>query len=247
MSIIYGDVENCDSLRAEVKSCEAEVVRMLQRLLLTSATREQVNPTDLVTTARLSLRVSTITGKERLLQGTLYSIFSGVLRSWQNDGLEVGSRHALLQKGQVMGSLLTSTLRLYIWLHPSVASGQPWLTFESFLRLLVTGSNPAIQWVPGNPPEAWDTVVELAGDDNYPRQYSRLGLGVLWFASRIVSGPEGSQKIEEGRLLDWFTAVMRKEQEDRWVVNVPTELRSYWTTVERRCAGILFLETGVQG
>ncbi|KAG8980729.1 hypothetical protein FRB94_014175 [Tulasnella sp. JGI-2019a] len=69
-----------------------------------------------------------------------------------------------------------------------------------------------------------------------------MGLGVLWLASRIEPGPESSQQIEEGRLLDWFSAAMRNVQEDGWVDHVPEELRGYWTTVERKCAGILFLE-----
>ncbi|KAG8997328.1 hypothetical protein FRB94_007777 [Tulasnella sp. JGI-2019a] len=221
--------------------CEAEVVRTLQRLLQTSTAQESVNPADLVSTARLALRVSAITEKEQLLQGTLYSIFTEVLRLHTSDELVEASRYAHLQKGRAVAVVLASTLRLYIWLHPSVPSDQAWVAFESFLRDLVTGDIPTVPCVPTDAPEAWDALVEVARE-SHPARYSCMGLGVLWFASRIESGPEASQQIEEGRLLDWFATVMRKVQEDGWAENVPEELRSHWTAVEKKCAGILFLE-----
>ncbi|KAG8980724.1 hypothetical protein FRB93_009031 [Tulasnella sp. JGI-2019a] len=222
-------------------SCKAEVVRTMQRLLLTWTAEESVNPADLASTARLALRVSAITEKERLLQGTLYGIFTGMLRSHPSDELEVESRHAHLQNGRVVAVVLASTLRLYIWQHPSVSSEHAWVAFESFLRLLVTGGTPPVPCTPTDAPEAWDTLIELARE-NHPTRHSCMGLGVLWLASKIEPGHEALQQIEEEGLSDWFVKVMRKVQEDGWAENVPEELRSHWTAVERKCAGILFLE-----
>ncbi|KAG9022178.1 hypothetical protein FRB95_000607 [Tulasnella sp. JGI-2019a] len=222
-------------------SCKAEVVRSLQRLLLTSAAEETVNPTDLATTARFVLRIRALSEKEQLLQGILYSIFAEALRLQPSDAPVARSRHALLKNGPVVSVILSATLRLYIWLHPSVTPDQAWATFESFLRLLITGDTPTAPCAPTDVPEAWAAVIEVARE-NHPARYSCMGLGVLWFASRIGPGPEPSQQIEEGRLLDWFVTIMGKVQEDGWAENVPEELRSYWTAVERKCAGILFLE-----
>ncbi|KAG8989339.1 hypothetical protein FRB94_014471 [Tulasnella sp. JGI-2019a] len=228
------------SLEAVI-SCKAEVVRSLQRLLLTSTAEETVNPMDLATTARLAFHIRTIAEKEQLVQGILYSIFAEALRLQPSGALVVGSRYALLQKGPVVGVLLASTLRLYIWLHPSVTPDQAWTTFKSFFQLLITGDTPTVPSVPKNAPEAWNTLVGVIRED-HPVRYSCTGLGVLWLASRVRPGSEASQQIDGGRVLDWFMMIMRKVQEDGWMDHVPEELRSSWTIIEKKCAGVLFLE-----
>ncbi|KAG9010741.1 hypothetical protein FRB94_010019 [Tulasnella sp. JGI-2019a] len=230
------------SFEEEVVSCRKEVVRTLHQLLLTSTTWGSINPIDLANSALLARRVGTISEKENLLQGIVYSIFTEVLRSQSDDELAVESRRLLLQKGPAVAVLLASTLRLLVWLRPSVPTDQSWAAFESFLRLLVIGDTPTIPSAPRNAPEAWDSVIEIP-HDNYPSGSSCTALGVLWYTSRIRSGREALRQIDEGRLLDWFVLTMRKVLEDRWIETVPEELRNSWTIVEKKCAGLLFLDT----
>ncbi|KAG9022701.1 hypothetical protein FRB95_014296 [Tulasnella sp. JGI-2019a] len=220
-----------------VASCRAEVVGTVQRLLLTS---ERVDPTDLAATARLALRVREILEKEQILQGILYQIFSDVSRSQSSDELMVESRHPLLQHSQAIAVLLASTLRLQIWLHPSVVADQAWVAFEPFLHLLVTGDTPTVPCAPTNAPEAWEAVVEIARN-NCPIRYSCMGLGVLWLTLRLGSGDQVLQRIEEERLLDWLASSMRNARKDGWADSVPAELRSDWAKVEKTCTGILLL------
>ncbi|KAG9003482.1 hypothetical protein FRB93_011108 [Tulasnella sp. JGI-2019a] len=200
-----------------------------------------MNPTDLAESALLAHRVGTIPEKEKILRGVLYSIFTEVLRSESSDELAVERCRILLHKGPAVAVLLTSTPRLLAWLRPSVPADQSWATFESFLRLLVIGDTSTISGTPIDAPEAWNSVIEIACD-NHPGRYSCTGLCVLWYVSKIGPGHETLQRIDEGVLLDWFVLTMQKVQEEGWMENVPEELRNSWTIVEKKCAGLLFLD-----
>ncbi|KAG9009107.1 hypothetical protein FRB94_012503 [Tulasnella sp. JGI-2019a] len=219
---------------APLRCCEAEVVKTLQRFLLTSTARERVNPTYLADTARLARRVGTIEEKEQLLQGILLSIFAEVLTS--QPGVD-GSRYELLQKGKLVGVLLASTLQLYIWLHPSVAADQAWVAFESFLRLLATGGTSSGPPTSAMPPEAWDVVIQIAHDDCL-LQHSCMSPGILWFVSRME---EVLPQMNEGKLVGWFAWFMGQAPGDEIMSYIPADRRGHRTIVERRCAGVLFL------
>ncbi|KAG9023017.1 hypothetical protein FRB95_013819 [Tulasnella sp. JGI-2019a] len=233
-------VNNNGTTSVLVTSCKSEVVVTVQRLLLTSTAQESVDPTDLAATARLALRIGKIPEKEQLLQGILYQIFFDVLRSQSSDELTAESRCPLLQHSRAIAMVLASTLRLQIWLHPPVVADQAWVTFEPFLRLLVTGDTPTVSRAPTNAPEAWEAVTAIARD-NHPVRHSCMGLGVLWLTSRLGSGNQALRQIEEGRLLDWFASSMRNARKEGWVDSVPIELQSDWARVEKTCAGILLL------
>ncbi|KAG9008516.1 hypothetical protein FRB94_013129 [Tulasnella sp. JGI-2019a] len=220
----------------EPKSCRSEVVRTLQHLLLTSTTRESINPADLTTTAHLALRVSTITEKEQLLQGILYSVSTEVFRSWPRDEFVVESHHNPLRKRQMAGSIMASSLRLYTWFHPAITTDQSWIAFESFLRLLASGGTLSQPSAPTNAPEARDTVIQIVrGND--PLQFSCLGLGLLWLTSKMKPGHEMSQQIDRRRLVDWFTRFMGQVQKHE----AKDEEGRHWTTIDKKCAGVLFL------
>ncbi|KAG9010721.1 hypothetical protein FRB94_009997 [Tulasnella sp. JGI-2019a] len=171
--------------REGIEGCGRAVINTLNLLLLTSTARESIDQGCLAGSARLTLRVETISEKEKLLQAILFSIFSEVLRSSPKGLLVAGSRHDLLQKGEVIGILLASALKLSIWLYCSATPNQAWIFFESFLRFLANDDTPRHPAAPVKAPEAWDIVVQLARDDEQPR-YCCVAPFVVCLSTKIA-------------------------------------------------------------
>ncbi|KAG9003465.1 hypothetical protein FRB93_011089 [Tulasnella sp. JGI-2019a] len=225
-----------------VKPYEEEVIRALQRLLQTWT----VTPIDLAATARLALRV---TGRDQLLNGLLYNIF---LQERPKIVLDFLDRHDPLEGGQLIGTLLTSTLQLHTWLHPSTDAYQMLAALEPLLRVLgCTGSDYARAIVH----EVWEDVMRIVREDD-PPQYGCTIPCVIRYALNTHRIYDVSQEMDERRLREWFTKFMREVQQDKaskrsyrpWIggnfagSSLSQERKKHWTPVDAKCAGILFLD-----
>ncbi|KAG8881021.1 hypothetical protein FRB98_004586 [Tulasnella sp. 332] len=189
-----------------VDGCRIESIRTLQHLLLTpdrSSDEYSVYTGDLVTTASLASCIMGHSEKEQLLQGVLYSLFlkyCGVRRLVSNvpDALE--ARSAVLQQGILIGPILSSALRLYLWLHPPTSAIETWTGFSEFMRLIDSGQTGASgPPVTATVPEAWGSAVEVAhageplGDDNIGAYYMKRQGGIkLEERGEIWNAADGS-------------------------------------------------------
>ncbi|KAG8850691.1 hypothetical protein FRB96_009651 [Tulasnella sp. 330] len=227
---------------------EGELVRTLQRLQLTSGPLDRTNQ-DI--TARLAVRASTPKEKERLLQGLLYTLClesegnSNPLEASNDVHGELEKRREALREGHLVGLILTSALRLFLRLYPTITSDQTWSIFNKYLHLIAFGDLIADDpLAPASIPrvEVWDAAIQIAREDP-PHDHQAVGPCTLWLVSR---GAVASAELDGERVVEWFGKFV--EQRSHMAGDpvgdgtIPVEAWSQWGITDAMCAGILFLE-----
>ncbi|KAG8871281.1 hypothetical protein FRB97_008824 [Tulasnella sp. 331] len=145
----------------ELRTCLDTLVDSLRDLLLTPGVRwSKVNTSDLEITARWARRLGS--KEDKLSEAILYRYFLEIqdglhLVDSPNKGQAVDSldkRRMRLSRDSNVGIVLTSALRLYLWLYPKVASERRWPDFSHYLLFLATGQLETgdrafeIDWIP---------------------------------------------------------------------------------------------------
>ncbi|KAG8862140.1 hypothetical protein FRB96_002170 [Tulasnella sp. 330] len=225
---------------------EEELVRALHRLLLTSALLRSDDQTNLVTTVHLAARTSTAMEKELLLQGILYTLLLDIQRDLTtpmfSQSAELEKRRGRLQEGGVVGLILASTLRMFLRSYPTISSKKAWPAFEKYLRIMAFGDLIASHAaVTTRRVDVWDAVVQIARQSP-PHEYSPMGGCTLWLASR---GVMASEQLDGEMVVEWFRRIMQESQVRGGPDgdgNLPVETWRQWDVVDRKCAGIVFLE-----
>ncbi|KAG8882338.1 hypothetical protein FRB97_008352 [Tulasnella sp. 331] len=235
-----------DPVRLVLTNGEGELVETLHRLLLTSAPSRNEDQTNMEVTAQLALRASTAMEKEQLLQGVLYSLLldiqgdSNPLEAQDDAHAELEKRREGLREGPIVGLILTSTLRLLLWLYPMISSDQAWTLFDRYLRVMAFG-DLVLSEAPVSECriELWDRVMEIAREGP-PDGYRSMGPSTLCLASRVVDFAE----LDMDREAEWFGPFMEGLYSDSLDTDrdIPVETRTQWGVINRKCAGILFLE-----
>ncbi|KAG8852466.1 hypothetical protein FRB96_008654 [Tulasnella sp. 330] len=259
-------LEPSDKPPSYVKTCERELITALRCVLLTSSQRQAAASTDLVETGRLALRVSGVLEKEQVLQGILYGL--PFTLGGDEPGLELDIKRRLdsLNQAQDVALLLASGLGRCLWLCPSITANEAWSAFEALLRAIAIGCHdaqgqvqPLVEILPQAPsiapvatvnntsvdtpvdvPVVWATAFDVARstillEDNC------LGFGIMWLALKEERRCEMLEKMDIGRLTEWFAQFMlglRREDED---ASVPKETQGH-SAAEKKCVGLLFLQ-----
>ncbi|KAG8850689.1 hypothetical protein FRB96_009649 [Tulasnella sp. 330] len=151
-----------DEARPSLKVGEAELVRTLQGLILTSTPLKNEDR---------ALRAGTVREKEKPLQSILYMLL--LKTEGESNPLEVSKdmhanpekRREAARNGHVAGLLLTSSLRLFLRLHPIITSEQAWAAFDKYIRRMAFGdlvpgdlvTPVSLHWI-----EVWDAVIQMA-------------------------------------------------------------------------------------
>lgn len=223
-----------ESDKLAMQRCRSESSRTLQRLLFTDYRPSTDYPeyaVDLATTASLALRIKASSEREQLLQGVLYRILLDIDFGYSRRQVAPSARQAALQQGIVIGPVLASALRLYLWLHSSVDTAEAWADFSGFIWLLIGGkATPSELLVK---PAAWDRVVEVAGVGDFV-DGNIMAACMLWLAARV----DGMGKIDGSRLTSWFVEYMREQ--GRVKVEME-ESAGIWSAADGKAAGVLFL------
>ncbi|KAG8870530.1 hypothetical protein FRB97_009658 [Tulasnella sp. 331] len=130
-----------------LSGCQNELMRVLESLLLSEGLQLAAAEDDLAITANHAKTVCPTS--ERLIRGILYRYF--LLIAYPPAPLRilrgpVQRPHAPAQLQNLsISPVLTSALRLSVWLYPNVDARLQWDFFEDFIRLLITGN------IDGNP------------------------------------------------------------------------------------------------
>ncbi|KAG8982494.1 hypothetical protein FRB93_008012 [Tulasnella sp. JGI-2019a] len=118
--------------------CHDELVGFLRNWLLIPGPKwYEMSKEYLGDTARLASLASD-TEKDRLSEAILYRYFVHVQRDLYSTHA-ADPRHSRLSHDREIGPVLVSTLRLFLWLYPSVESGERRIIYEKYLRCLATG------------------------------------------------------------------------------------------------------------
>lgn len=206
----------------------------LQRLLLTSTpVTNEHSADDLANTARIALLTSSSSEKNQLLQGILFTLHVEIRGGEPNVDRRRGE---VSREGPFVGLVLASTLRLCLWLYPSITSHHAWLTFkEQWSKGATDSTSPATA-----PPDAWDSAIKLARDGD-PLDHDCIGTCMLLLGPKVTAVEGG---LDGERLVKWFTRLMRRsvqvDEGDDGTVSPVTKIS--WSTLDKECAGSLFLD-----
>ncbi|KAG8871775.1 hypothetical protein FRB97_008322 [Tulasnella sp. 331] len=154
-------------------------------------------------------------------------------------GLE--KRRERLQDGRAVGPILTSTLRLFVWLYPTITPEQAWAAFDRYLYLIAFGEQAfryRMEPVSVYRTNVWNAALATTQED-LPRGHQSTGSCMLWLASR---GTARLEELDKERMVQWFKDFIEETGDVDAEDTIPAETSGRPGTVDRMCAGILFLE-----
>lgn len=221
--------------RTPFLSCRDELICVLGRLLLTEGLPQASVESVFAETAHI---VSTVCPtNEPFLRGLLYRHFLQIAYPPAPQRLLRGSKqshHAPAQLQNLSVSpILTSALKLSVWLYPSVNAQIQWSFYEDFVRHLM---NENVDMGPTfkahRPSPVTTNVLVLTAKEQGIGRYEDMGPSLLWIAGSIHHGGWAEEPDWE-RIIQLFVGALEGEGRD-------------WTAEGRSCthreaAGVLFL------
>ncbi|KAG8869035.1 hypothetical protein FRB98_002893, partial [Tulasnella sp. 332] len=246
------DIQLAD--KKSLSGCRNELMRVLENLLLSEGLRLVAAEGDLAGTADHAKTVCPT--NEKLLRGILYRYF--LLIAYPPAPLRilrgpVQRPHAPAQLQNLsISPVLTSALRLSVWLYPNLDARIQWHFYEDFIRLLITrkidGNPAATQTAVSHTPEPVVRALVFMASKQGVEGCEGMGPSLLWLAESIYSigWPEDP---DWRRVIDLFVTVMEGQGGDWASGDLSARKRGY---IHREAAGVLFLRaweraTGLPG
>ncbi|KAG8869373.1 hypothetical protein FRB98_002609, partial [Tulasnella sp. 332] len=224
-------------------SCQNELIRVLESLLLSESLQLASADGDLASTSRHAETVCPT--NETLLRGILYRYF--LLIAYPPTPLHVlrGAARPYDAPAQLqnlpISPVLTSALKLSAWLYQDVDIGIQWRFYEDFVQQVIAGNadmNPMTRTPAAHrsPQPIARALVSIAGKQGIER-YEAMGPSLLWLAERIRR-KDWEEVPDWGRVIGLFVRAIE------WQGGEPVD--SDVSAGERSCthkeaAGVLFL------
>ncbi|KAG8984752.1 hypothetical protein FRB94_014309 [Tulasnella sp. JGI-2019a] len=233
--------------------CQNQFIDFFNKVLLTPASQwHDVSPSQLEITALWAQELGS--SSKNLCKGILYRYF---VHAFLGQSPTDRRRKKLANDGRI-GCVLSTALRLYTKLCPSIAVDKRWPVFQTYLRSMATGAEepgPSVGRTPAlrrrlpipslaendslarevgkvmfGANRRWDAEDDKAPDDKAP------GSCLIWLAESIRVREAWSSQVDGECVIELFVSMMKKQAT---VTNGASS--DMWSNADVEAAGALFL------